>query len=216
MASFLTDVSPGTELTLRMTLVGHDDLGREREWWRGERKLPFEPWLSRALEPLALTMPERRALAVLRLALEDSAGRVLHRNFTAFVVGDGPAPREESLRADGQALRVLRVAPDGASAARWTLRDWTAISGKKRNGAGRRLLRVPAALAEGLEGRRRRERLVPGRARGEAALRQGPAGQGPARGRFHARRRHARPRPQPERLPDDRHEPFPERRARAS
>ena len=135
-ASFLTDVSPGTELTLRMTLVGHDDLGREREWWRGERKLSFVPWLSRALDPLTLAMPERRALAVLRLVLEDPAGRVLHRNFAAFVVGDGPSPREESLRVDGRSLRVLRVAPDAARAAHWTLGDWSAILGKKRNGAG--------------------------------------------------------------------------------
>jgi hypothetical protein len=134
--SFLSDVAPGAELTLRMALVGWDDLGREREWWRGERKLPFAPWLSRALEPLTLTMPERRALALLRLSLEDPAGRVLHRNFAVFVVGDGPSPREESLSVSGRRLRVLRVAPDAARAAHWTLGDWSAMEGRKRNGAG--------------------------------------------------------------------------------
>ncbi len=135
-ASFLSDVSPGPELTLRMALVGHDDLGREREWWTGERKIPFTPWTSRALEPLTLTLPERRSLAVLRLVLEDPSGRVLQRNFTAFVVGDGPSPREESVSLDGRKLRILRVAPDATSAARWSLRDWTAMDGQKRNGAG--------------------------------------------------------------------------------
>ncbi len=135
-ASFLTDVAPGGELTLRMELVGWDDLGRERSWWKGARTFPFSPWLSRALEPLTLTMPERRALALLRLSLEDGAGRVLHRNFTAFVVGEAPSPREESLRLAGRRLRVLRVAPAAVAAAQWTRGEWSAIAGKKKNGAG--------------------------------------------------------------------------------
>jgi len=135
-ASFLTDAAPGPELVLRLALVGHDDLGREREWWRGERRLPFAPYASHALEPLALNMPERPAVAILRASLEDAAGRVLQRNFTTFVVGAGVAPRDESLVLDGRPLRVLRVAPATTSDARWSLRDWTGVHGRKRNGAG--------------------------------------------------------------------------------
>ncbi|HSD66034.1 MAG TPA: glycoside hydrolase family 2 TIM barrel-domain containing protein, partial [Vicinamibacteria bacterium] len=135
-ASFLTDASPGPELTMRLELVGHDDLGRFREWWKGERKVPFAPWTSRALEPVAVRMPDRRAVAVLRLALEDAAGRVLHRNFTAFVVGERASPRDEVVSADGRRLRVLRVAPDAVSRERWRVRSWDALEGQKRNGAG--------------------------------------------------------------------------------
>jgi hypothetical protein len=135
-ASFLTDASPGPELTLKLELVGHDDLGRFREWWKGERKVPFAPWTSQALEPVAVRMPDRRAVAVLRLALEDGAGRVLHRNFTAFVVGEGASPRDETVTADGRTLRVLRVAPATHSAARWSVRAWEAMDGRKQNGAG--------------------------------------------------------------------------------
>ena len=58
-ASFLTDQAASPELALRLSLVGTDDLGREREWWRGERQVPFAPWTSRALEPVTVTMPER-------------------------------------------------------------------------------------------------------------------------------------------------------------
>jgi hypothetical protein len=133
-ASFLTDDSPGRELTLRLELVGHDELGRFREWWKGERKVPFTPWMSRALEPVAVPMPNRRAVAVLRLALEDAAGRVLHRNFTAFMVGEGRSPRDETLSAEGGALRVLRVS--APSSARWSVRSWEAMDGRKQNGAG--------------------------------------------------------------------------------
>jgi hypothetical protein len=135
-ASFLTDVSPGPELTLKLELVGHDGLGRFREWWRGERKVAFAPWTSRALDPVAVTMPARPAVAVLRARLEDGAGRALHRNFTSFVVGDGPSPRDESTISDGAALRVLRADPARPSGARWSLRAWDAIGGRKRNGAG--------------------------------------------------------------------------------
>jgi hypothetical protein len=135
-ASFLTGVSPGPELWLRRVLVGHDDLGRFHEWWRGERKLAFEPWLSRALEPMAVPMPASRAVAVLRARLEDAAGRVLHRNFTSFVVAEGASPRDETLAENGRALRLLRVAPDRLSDARWSERHWTAMDGGKQNGAG--------------------------------------------------------------------------------
>ena len=96
-ASFMTGVSPGPELRLRLALVGHDGLGRFHEWWRGERTLGFEPWLSRALEPVAVPMPQAKGVAVLRATLEDASGRVLHRNFTSFVVGEGPSPRDETL-----------------------------------------------------------------------------------------------------------------------
>jgi hypothetical protein len=135
-ASFLSDASPGEELTLRLELVGHDDLGRERHWWTGERRVAFSPWLSHALEPLRVTMPERRALAILRATLEDAAGRVLQRNFTAFAVGDGRSPRDETVSADGRRLRVLRADTARPLAARWSVARWEAMGGQKQNGAG--------------------------------------------------------------------------------
>ncbi len=135
-ASFLTDVSPGPELTLELKLVGSDDLGRERHWWSGERKIRFAPWLSQALDPVAVPMPDRRSVAVLQATLEDAAGRVLQRNFASFVVGEGASPRDEALVADGRRLRVLRADAAKPSAARWSVRRWDAIGGRKQNGAG--------------------------------------------------------------------------------
>jgi hypothetical protein len=135
-ASFLTDAAPGRELRLELELVGHDALGRFHEWWRGERTIPFEPWLSRALEPVSVPMPSLRAVAVLRARLVDEAGRVLQRNFTAFAVGEGGSPRDETLVDDGRRLRVLRVAPRAFAAARWSERQWSAMDGRKQDGAG--------------------------------------------------------------------------------
>jgi hypothetical protein len=135
-ASFLTDVSPGRELVLKLELVGHDDLGRFREWWKGEREVPFTPWMTRALEPVAVPMPARRSLAVLRVRLEDGAGGVLHRNFAAFVAGEGPAPRDERVSEEGARLRVLRLGREARSRAEWSVRAWEAMEGRKQNGAG--------------------------------------------------------------------------------
>jgi hypothetical protein len=136
-ASFLTDRSPGPNLMLRLELVGHDDLGRQRRWWQGERTVPFEVWTSRELEPIAVPMPDVRSVAVLRLVLEDPAGRVLHRNFTAFVVGEGESSRdEERTDADGRTLRILRAAPSSFVDGTWTVRQWDAMDGLKVNGAG--------------------------------------------------------------------------------
>jgi hypothetical protein len=81
-------------------------------------------------------MPDRRAVAVLRLALEDASGRVLHRNFAAFVVGEGASPRDETITAAGTTLRVLRVSPAAHSRERWGVRSWAAMEGRKANGAG--------------------------------------------------------------------------------
>jgi hypothetical protein len=135
-ASFLTDAAPAGPLRLKLELAGHDDLGRFREWWRGERELAFEPWLARELEPITVKLPERRSLAVLRLALEDATGRVLHRNFTAFVVGEGSSPRDETVSDGGRALRVLRFETSKPSASRWSARAWNAMDGGKQSGAG--------------------------------------------------------------------------------
>jgi hypothetical protein len=136
-ASFLTDEAPGGGLRLRLELAGHDDLGRFHRWWTGERALPFAPWTSGPLAPVAVPMPRGRSVAVLRLVLEDGAGRVLHRNFTAFVVGGPGAPRDEVRVGErGRRERLLRVAPAAFQEARFSLRQWEVLDGLKANGAG--------------------------------------------------------------------------------
>lgn len=156
-ASFLTDEAPGGGLRLRMELAGHDDLGRFHTWWTGERAVPFAPWMSTALEPVTVPMPAGRSVAVLRLVLEDGAGRVLHRNFTAFVVGGPGAPRNEVRVEGGRRQRILRVAPAAFQEARFSLRQWEVLDGLKVNGAGSGFFEYrlpwPAGLrAEDVEG----------------------------------------------------------------
>jgi hypothetical protein len=144
-ASLLAERAPSRELRLRWSLSGWDSLGRRREWTASARPLPFEPWSSREIAPVEVRMPDARALAVLALSLEAADGSVLHRNFLAFRVGKGEAPRDETIADDGARLRVLRVAPASFAKAEWSLGQWNVLDGLKVNGAGSGLFeyRVP-------------------------------------------------------------------------
>ncbi len=135
-ASFMTDTSPGNQLRLRAMLTGWDGLGRWRWYSQTTQPVGFEPWLSKELEPLRVTMPEQPALALLTLTLEDEAGTVLHRNFTTFLVTNGSAPRDETVETDGRRVRMVRFAPAGFKSADWSLKQWNVFDGLKVDGAG--------------------------------------------------------------------------------
>lgn len=135
-ASFMTDHAPGARLRLRATLSGWDTLGRWRWYSQAERNVEFEPWLSHALEPLSITMPNQPALALLSLSLEDEAGTVLQRNFTTFLVADGAASRDEELDFNGARARVVRFAPNTFTSSDWSEKQWNVMDGLKVNGAG--------------------------------------------------------------------------------
>ncbi len=150
-ASFLTDASPGPELTLKLELVGHDDLGPLPRVVAGERKVPFAPWTSRALEPVAVPMPAPRGRRDPALA---PGGRGRARPAAQLHLLRGGrghlAPRRDRSTADGRRLRVLRVAPAARSAARWSVRAWDAMDGRKQNGAGAGFFEYRLAWPKGL------------------------------------------------------------------
>jgi hypothetical protein len=134
-ASFLSDSRAyGDSLTLRFELSGWNALGERKTYATSARPLPFRPWLSEPLAPLAITMPNEAAVVVLATRLEDAAGTVLHRNFTTFVV-EGDTASEMQL-ADGRRARLARVSPAAYRTARWSTKTWTVMDSLKVNGAG--------------------------------------------------------------------------------
>ncbi len=135
-ASFMTDQPVGDSLTLVAELYGWDDLGERRSFSRQEMIVLYRPWLSKELDPLLVEMPNVRCVAVLGLTLRSGSGRVLQRNFTSFVVGDGEAPRAEERREDGRRQWILRASPASFSDAQWSLKQWQVLNGLKVNGAG--------------------------------------------------------------------------------
>jgi hypothetical protein len=135
-ASFLTDKSPGANLTLRAELYGWDTLGRRETYSLKQETFPFEPWMSRELKPLTFAMPSRPALVVLALTLENAAGAALHRNFTTFLVADGRTPRSEWRDSPSGRMRIMRFAPNTFTDAKWSQKQWNVLDGLKVNGAG--------------------------------------------------------------------------------
>jgi len=135
-ASFLTDHSPGKNLFVRAELYGWDTLGQRESYMHLNQAIAFEPWMARDLPPLKITMPKKPALAVLALSLENEAGVVLQRNFTTFLVANGPSARTETIKSSGGDLRIVRFAPNTFKTAQWSQKQWNVLDGLKVNGAG--------------------------------------------------------------------------------
>jgi hypothetical protein len=68
--------------------------------------------------------------------VETKGGAVLHRNFTTFLVNNGPAPRSEVVKTDVGPVHVVRFAPNSFRDAKWSLKQWNVLGGLKVNGAG--------------------------------------------------------------------------------
>ncbi len=150
-ASFMTDRAPSTTLRLRARLMGWNTLGQSEWFSQSEQSIPFEPWMSKSLEPLRITMPNHPALAVLSLSLEDEAGSILQRNFTTFLVADGSAPRDEQTQLAEARARIVRFAPDTFKSAQWSSKQWNVMGGLKVDGAGAGFFEYHVPWPEGLK-----------------------------------------------------------------
>ncbi|TKJ32816.1 MAG: glycoside hydrolase family 2 [Planctomycetes bacterium B3_Pla] len=135
-ASFMTDKPVSENLTLKAELSGWDTLGRHEVYSKYERDISYSPWMNKELRPLSVTMPDKPALAVLSLILEDESGNILHRNFTTYLAAEGQSPRLETITSGSEKIKVVRFAPDSFKKAEWSLKQWDVLEGLKVNGAG--------------------------------------------------------------------------------
>ncbi len=108
------------QLRLRFALYGWDDLGRAEEYWGGERVIEVRSWTSAELESVRLTLPERPALLLFAVFVEDLSGAVLHRNFTTLLSAPHPSVRDEAREEENALLRILRFAPASYADSRWS------------------------------------------------------------------------------------------------
>lgn len=150
--SFLTDAARGRTLSLRTELYGWDGLGRRESYEHGRRVLPLSGgWTTGQVQPgISVKVPAKRGLAVLSLVLEDESGTILQRNFTTFVLGGGPAPRDETVTLENGRARVVRFAPASFREAKWSQKQWNVLDGLKVNGAGAGHFEYRVAWPEGL------------------------------------------------------------------
>lgn len=136
--SFMTGSEAiGDSLTLRHRLHGWDKLAREHEFGSGERTIAYRPWRSEAIEPLQIRMPELPGLAILAVELVDGAGRIVHRNFTTYLVeGESTASSSWAMGSSRGDVHAVTIAPNEFADASWSLKQWEVLDGLKVNGAG--------------------------------------------------------------------------------
>ncbi len=131
-ASVFTGRDDWKSLQLLWELYGWDTLGRKETYSQGSREESYFPWMNRELEPLEIVLPDKPALAILTVSLQDAAGSILHRNFTTFLVAEDSSPRDEIV----ENMHVVRIAPNKFDKAEWSVKQWNVLDGLKVNGAG--------------------------------------------------------------------------------
>jgi len=136
LVSLMTDRLDGRDLRLEIELCGWDRFGRSWSEPGPSVSVTAKAWSTLELPPLSVSMPEQPGLAMLRMVLRDPAGVPLMRNFTLFVIGAHPSPRDEIVAGAGATLRALRWDPDDFSESSWSVKQWSVLGGVKVNGAG--------------------------------------------------------------------------------
>lgn len=135
-ASFMTDADLGNKLIIKTNLYGWDRTGNYKNYSNSSQSISYQPWSARELSPVTILMPATQGLAILSVVTEDATGRVLHRNFTTFLISEGTSKRQETIESEGQKLNIVRFSPAGFLSQDWSLKQWDVLEGLKVNGAG--------------------------------------------------------------------------------
>ena len=133
VASFLTDFNHGPEVYLKADLVGWDKMGRFEQYSSVKLSVPYQPWMFKEIVRLPVNMPSKPGLALMRLTLENAAGKALHHNFVSFVVeGDN----NTSTAVSNSKTSMVAFDPAGFTSSGWSQKQWNVFDGLKVNGAG--------------------------------------------------------------------------------
>ncbi len=124
--SSMTDVSY-PQLTLSYELSLTNSIGETRSIAKSTRPVPYQPYVQKELEPLALTIPNQQGLALLAIQLTDQKGTVINRNFMHLEIES-----QEKI----PNTNVLSVEADAFSNATFSKKQWNVLDGLKVNGSG--------------------------------------------------------------------------------
>ncbi|MBK8883592.1 MAG: glycoside hydrolase family 2 [Bacteroidales bacterium] len=149
-ASFMTGNELGSNLILKTSLYGWDQLGNYRSFSNSSQLIEYKPWSAKELQPLDIQMPPVRGLAILSIIVEDASGNVLHHNFTTFSIGSGTSQRQETLTEAGKILKVARFTPDSFKSQSWSVRQWNVLDGLKADGAGYGFFEYEVKVPDGI------------------------------------------------------------------
>lgn len=127
---YLSSMSPadiGQQVKISWELSHTSAIGETTTIATGSQLTDYKPYIQSQPNPISLTLPATSGLSILKLRVTDLAGKVLHRNFTAFeVTGTNP-----------EKTGIVGVAPAAFSKATWNQKQWNVLDGLKVNGAGK-------------------------------------------------------------------------------
>lgn len=135
--SCMTDQLPKTGFTIKSCIHEFSSLGEKTNYAHHSFHFNPEPYSCKSLEPLKFEITSKDALLVLTISVEDTSGRVFHRNFTTFRVSPDNYSNAETVSKDSvKSLKIMHFPPNSFSDAHWTLKQWEVLNGLKVNGAG--------------------------------------------------------------------------------
>jgi len=134
--SVLNDQLAAANLFVKAELCGWDQLGQFEVYSNYSVTVPYTPWMSKEVSKLTVQMPDKQAVAVLRMSLQTASGQILARNFTTFKISNGASPRNETIEQNGHQVELIRFAPNTFTHTEWTQKQWNVLDGLKVNGAG--------------------------------------------------------------------------------
>ncbi|MBK9389172.1 MAG: glycoside hydrolase family 2 [Bacteroidetes bacterium] len=149
-ASFMTGADLGSTVLIKTTLYGWDKFGNYWNQNGPELSVPYKKWDAAKISPLTINIPDKQGLAVLTVITEDASGRILHRNFTTFYIGEKISKRFESVDKNGQKLNVVRFSPSSFKSQNWSQKQWNVLDGLKVNGAGYGYFEYEIDIPEGV------------------------------------------------------------------
>ena len=85
---------------------------------------------------LPVNMPKMPGLALLRLILEDAAGKPLHHNFISFVIESELNTPEKTIWLNEKKANLVSFTPSSFSSTEWSQKQWNVMDGLKVDGAG--------------------------------------------------------------------------------
>ncbi len=116
------------KLVIEYEIEFTDKTGENRAITSGKIPFDYQPWMQKTLESFKFNVPDIAGIGIVKLRLKDLTGKELHHNFMHFIV-DSPKNKEKTV--------ILEVKPKDFTEARWSLKNWEVLDGKKVNGAGK-------------------------------------------------------------------------------
>lgn len=126
--SSMTGKDLGSQLELAYNLNTTNYIGETEKNLSGSIKIDYKPWMQEKLPDLKVQIPSVAGTGNLQLALKDSKGEILQRNFMLFEI-ESTEPLDKT--------DIVSFAPNSFASSEWSKKEWEVLDGLKVNGAGK-------------------------------------------------------------------------------